>query len=215
MPSPEIRRSTSSSPEVQSSASLMPKTTLSVVGYHQLSNEFEENTDSFWDIIKISLVSKSNLLTLGLKKRQWLRELTRYSRVGRDCRRQGERGLILVGTTSYYLFRLYALSTSYANGLGIGKVELEELRPHLRGGRVENHLVKTTPSSPNRDSNLDLPVLSSRAQHGKCVSQLRHRGGEGNRKMWHPVAMDQLRKHAMKDLIPSKNVLGYPCNVDK
>nr|CAD7575046.1 unnamed protein product [Timema californicum] len=32
-------------------------------------------------------------------------------------------------------------------------------------GRVENHLGKTTPSSPNRDLNLDLPVLSSRAQH--------------------------------------------------
>nr|CAD7431628.1 unnamed protein product [Timema monikensis] len=36
---------------------------------------------------------------------------------------------------------------------------------------------KTTPSSPDRDSNLDLPVLSSRAQHYKRVSQLRHRGG--------------------------------------
>nr|CAD7397754.1 unnamed protein product [Timema cristinae] len=48
---------------------------------------------------------------------------------------------------------------------GIGKVELEEVNPHLRGGRVENHLGKTTPSSPDRDSNLDLPVLSSRAQH--------------------------------------------------
>nr|CAD7423365.1 unnamed protein product [Timema monikensis] len=46
---------------------------------------------------------------------------------------------------------------------GIGKVELEEVNPHLRGGRVENHLGKTTPSSPDRDSNLDLPVLSSRA----------------------------------------------------
>nr|CAD7261451.1 unnamed protein product [Timema shepardi] len=50
---------------------------------------------------------------------------------------------------------------------GNGKVELEEVKPHLRGGRVENHLGKTTPSSPNRDSNLDLPVLSSRAQHDK------------------------------------------------
>nr|CAD7407690.1 unnamed protein product [Timema poppensis] len=49
---------------------------------------------------------------------------------------------------------------------GIGKVELEEVNLHLRGGRVENHLGKTTPSSPDRDSNLDLPVLSSRAaQH--------------------------------------------------
>nr|CAD7414150.1 unnamed protein product [Timema poppensis] len=68
-------------------------------------------------------------------------------------------------TTSYYLFGLYALSTNYANGLGIGKVELEAVNPHLREGRVENHLGKTTPSSPHRDSNLDLPVLSSRAQH--------------------------------------------------
>nr|CAD7399929.1 unnamed protein product [Timema cristinae] len=80
-------------------------------------------------------------------------------------------------TTSYYPFGLHALSTIYANGLGIGKVELEEVNPHLRGGRVENHLGKTTPSSPDRDSNLDLPVLSSRALHDKRVSQLRHRGG--------------------------------------
>nr|CAD7424596.1 unnamed protein product [Timema monikensis] len=58
----------------------------------------------------------------------------------------------------------------------IGKVELEEVNPHLRGWRVENHLGKTTPSSPDRDSNLDLPVLSIRAQHDKRVSQLRHRG---------------------------------------
>nr|CAD7392752.1 unnamed protein product [Timema cristinae] len=49
----------------------------------------------------------------------------------------------------------------------IGKVELEELNLHLRGGRVENHLGKTTSSSPDRDLNLDLPVLSSRAQHDK------------------------------------------------
>nr|CAD7575622.1 unnamed protein product [Timema californicum] len=60
------------------------------------------------------------------------------------------------------------------------EVELEEVNPHLRGGRVENHLGKTTPSSPDRDSNLDLPVLSSRAQHDKRVNQLRHRGGIDN-----------------------------------
>nr|CAD7397955.1 unnamed protein product [Timema cristinae] len=58
---------------------------------------------------------------------------------------------------------------------GIGKVDLEEVNPHLRRRRVENHLGKATPSSPDRDSNLDLPVLSSRAQHDKRVSQLRHR----------------------------------------
>nr|CAD7193594.1 unnamed protein product [Timema douglasi] len=52
-----------------------------------------------------------------------------------------------------------------------------EVNPHLRGEKVENHLGKTTPSSPDRDLNLDLPVLSSRSQHDKCVSQPRHRGG--------------------------------------
>nr|CAD7258242.1 unnamed protein product [Timema shepardi] len=41
------------------------------------------------------------------------------------------------------------------------QVELEEMNPHLRGGRVENHSGKTTPSSPDRDSNLDLPVLNT------------------------------------------------------
>nr|CAD7567697.1 unnamed protein product [Timema californicum] len=64
-----------------------------------------------------------------------------------------------------------------ATGAGIGEVELERVNPHLRGGRVKNHLGKTTPISPDRDSNLDLPVFSSRAQHDKRVSQLRHRGG--------------------------------------
>nr|CAD7200637.1 unnamed protein product [Timema douglasi] len=56
---------------------------------------------------------------------------------------------------------------------GIGRVELEEVNAHLLGGRVENHLGKTTPNSPDRDSNLDLPVLSSRAKHDSRIkSQL-------------------------------------------
>nr|CAD7201497.1 unnamed protein product [Timema douglasi] len=63
--------------------------------------------------------------------------------------------------------RLYALITNYSNGLEIRKVELEEVNPHLRGGRVENHFGKNPLSSPDLDSNLDLPVLSSRAQHDK------------------------------------------------
>nr|CAD7434577.1 unnamed protein product [Timema monikensis] len=54
------------------------------------------------------------------------------------------------------------------------------MNAHLRGGRVENHLGKTTPSSLDRDSSLDLPILSSQAQHGKRVSQIRHRGGYAN-----------------------------------
>nr|CAD7573045.1 unnamed protein product [Timema californicum] len=53
-------------------------------------------------------------------------------------------------------------------------VELEEVNPHLRGAIVEYHLGKTTLCSPDRDSNLDFPVLCSRAQHDKRISQLRH-----------------------------------------
>nr|CAD7569299.1 unnamed protein product [Timema californicum] len=40
---------------------------------------------------------------------------------------------------------------------------------HFREGRVENHLGKTTPSSPDPDLNLNLPVLSSPAQHETSV----------------------------------------------
>nr|CAD7262317.1 unnamed protein product [Timema shepardi] len=77
--------------------------------------------------------------------------------------------LIVIGSLVYY--------NGDALNLVATNVELEEVNPHLRGGRVGNHLGKATPSSPDRDSNLDLPVLSSRAQHDKRVSQLRHRGG--------------------------------------
>nr|CAD7395407.1 unnamed protein product [Timema poppensis] len=44
----------------------------------------------------------------------------------------------------------------------LGIVGLEEMNPHLREGRVEHHLGKTIPSSPDRDSNLDIPILRSR-----------------------------------------------------
>uniref|UniRef100_A0A7R9NU93 oleoyl-[acyl-carrier-protein] hydrolase n=1 Tax=Timema tahoe TaxID=61484 RepID=A0A7R9NU93_9NEOP len=42
---------------------------------------------------------------------------------------------------------------------------IKEVSPHLREGRVESHLGKYTPSSPDCDSNLGLPVLGSLAQH--------------------------------------------------
>nr|CAD7193990.1 unnamed protein product [Timema douglasi] len=71
----------------------------------------------------------------------------------------------LVGFKITLVWLLSMLISSSITVLGIGKVELEEVNPHLRGGRVENYLGKTTPSSSDRDSNLDLPVLSSRAQH--------------------------------------------------
>nr|CAD7599389.1 unnamed protein product [Timema genevievae] len=58
-----------------------------------------------------------------------------------------------------------------------------EVNPHLRGVRVENHLGNTTSSSPDRDSNLDLPVLGGLAQHDRRVSQLRHRANRILRKV--------------------------------
>nr|CAD7430284.1 unnamed protein product [Timema monikensis] len=61
-------------------------------------------------------------------------------------------------TDMFYLNNFYS---------SITKVEFEEVNSHLRGGRVENHFGKTTPSSPDRDLDLNLPVLSSRAQHDK------------------------------------------------
>nr|CAD7437565.1 unnamed protein product [Timema bartmani] len=38
------------------------------------------------------------------------------------------------------------------------------MHPHLRGGRVENHIGKNPFSAPDRDSNLDLPVFGSIVQ---------------------------------------------------
>ncbi|CAG2054755.1 unnamed protein product [Timema podura] len=57
--------------------------------------------------------------------------------------------------------RLVVLSSTAEDGEieELGGLNLEEVNPHLRGGIVENHSGKTTPSSPDRDSNLDLPVL--------------------------------------------------------
>nr|CAD7452446.1 unnamed protein product [Timema tahoe] len=47
----------------------------------------------------------------------------------------------------------------------LGRLNIEESKQHLRGMIVENYLWKTTPSSPERDSDLDLPILDSLAQH--------------------------------------------------
>nr|CAD7197019.1 unnamed protein product [Timema douglasi] len=67
------------------------------------------------------------------------------------------------------------LETAYSNGLG--KVELEEMIPHLRGGRVENHLGKTTPAHPTEIRTSISPSSTVELQHDKRISQLRHRGG--------------------------------------
>ncbi|CAG2058744.1 unnamed protein product [Timema podura] len=41
----------------------------------------------------------------------------------------------------------------------------KEVYPHIRGGRVENHFGKTSLSTPDQDSNLDLPVIDSLAYY--------------------------------------------------
>nr|CAD7572290.1 unnamed protein product [Timema californicum] len=99
---------------------------------------------------------------------------------GEDADSDATSGAAASTMTNLNRIKVVVLGSSRVGKTGIGKVELEEVNPHLRGGRVENNLGKTTPSSPNRDSNLDLPVLSSRAQHDKRVSQLRHQGGRCN-----------------------------------
>nr|CAD7586358.1 unnamed protein product [Timema genevievae] len=45
---------------------------------------------------------------------------------------------------------------------GRGKFNLEEVYPNLHEGRVENHLVKATLSTPDQDSNPNLPVIGCR-----------------------------------------------------
>nr|CAD7261777.1 unnamed protein product [Timema shepardi] len=84
------------------------------------------------------------------------------------------------------------------------QVELEEVNPHLRGGRVENHLGKTTPSSPDRDSNLDLPVLSSRAKHDKRI-------GENNFLFkWFHICPHKAEFDYVPDSLPYRKILEPP-----
>nr|CAD7257702.1 unnamed protein product [Timema shepardi] len=57
---------------------------------------------------------------------------------------------------------------------GIGKVELEEVNPHLRGGRVENHLGKPPQVHPTE---IRTSISPSSAAELNTTSQLRHRSG--------------------------------------
>nr|CAD7441126.1 unnamed protein product [Timema bartmani] len=43
----------------------------------------------------------------------------------------------------------------------VGPLRFKEMYPHLHGGKVENYFGKTTFITPDRDSNLDLPVIGS------------------------------------------------------
>nr|CAD7438430.1 unnamed protein product [Timema bartmani] len=87
----------------------------------------------------------------------------------------------------------------------MGRLNLEEVNPHLRGGRVENHLGKTLPSSPDRDSNLDHPVLDGLTQHDWRVSQLRHRGGARSMRVLRTQLHELTRSNT---LVPSQRTVS-------
>nr|CAD7199198.1 unnamed protein product [Timema douglasi] len=63
--------------------------------------------------------------------------------------------------------RTYSVDTIVLKGLG--RLNTEEVNPHLPRGAWKTILGKTTHSSPERDSNLDLPGLGSLAQHETSV----------------------------------------------
>nr|CAD7445967.1 unnamed protein product [Timema bartmani] len=95
------------------------------------------------------------------------------------------------------------------------KLDLEEVNPHLRGGRVENHLVKTTPSSLDRDSNLDLPVLGGLAQHDWRVEKVSPSYPDASPKplgLWSPSSGGgyPLRLYPQKMLMSPSTSLGLP-----
>ncbi|CAG2061652.1 unnamed protein product [Timema podura] len=50
-------------------------------------------------------------------------------------------------------------------GYGLGRLNIKEVNPHLRRGIAEKQSGKTTLGTSEQDSKLDLPVLSSLAQH--------------------------------------------------
>nr|CAD7263012.1 unnamed protein product [Timema shepardi] len=97
------------------------------------------------------------------------------------------------------------------------RVELEEVNPHLRGGIVQKHSEKTTPSSPDRDSNLNLPVLSNRAPHDKRVSQLRHRAATeefrlGERHVHNVLLSKSPESHGLADICSEERSSGRGWN---
>nr|CAD7199620.1 unnamed protein product [Timema douglasi] len=119
-------------------------------------------------------------------------------------------------TASYYPFGLYALCTNYANGLGIGKVEIEEVNPHLRGGRVENHLGNTSTVHPTEIRTsispflaVELNTTSALANYATEADILVDRGGLGD------ILVDRgglgdilVDKGGLEDILVDKGGLG-------
>nr|CAD7443805.1 unnamed protein product [Timema bartmani] len=65
---------------------------------------------------------------------------------------------------------VYNMAKSKMAATVSGTLNIEGVNPHFRGGKIENYLGKIPPSSPKRDSNLNLPILGSLAQHETSVS---------------------------------------------
>nr|CAD7445722.1 unnamed protein product [Timema bartmani] len=63
----------------------------------------------------------------------------------------------------------YKLPSEFHHIAGLGRLYLEEVYPHLYGGRVENHSGKTTLSTSDQDSNLDLLVIGSIVYHERST----------------------------------------------
>nr|CAD7577041.1 unnamed protein product [Timema californicum] len=93
------------------------------------------------------------------------------------------------GTTHLSIFRPPPTFPVYCLAVGIKKDLLKEVLPHLREERGENHLEgKNTLSTPDWNSNLDLPIIASPVQRQKrkppapSCSTVIHRGPDDLRK---------------------------------
>nr|CAD7403981.1 unnamed protein product [Timema poppensis] len=73
---------------------------------------------------------------------------------------------------------------------GIGKVELEEVNPHSRGGRVENHLGKTTPVHPTE---IRTSISPSSVVELNTTSALANYATEGSTRLTSVRASERLR----------------------
>nr|CAD7411941.1 unnamed protein product [Timema poppensis] len=110
-----------------------------------------------------------SLLRAGTERKLTVRiaqNIPTQSQPNADSEMLAKKGAAQVKELGAVVYNCSCLATDAAK---LFDVELEEVNPHLHGGRAENHLRKTTPSSPDRDSNLDLPYLNSRAQHDMRV----------------------------------------------
>nr|CAD7575238.1 unnamed protein product [Timema californicum] len=107
----------------------------------------------------------------------------------------------MVSTVSYYLFGSYALSTNYANGLGIGKVELEEVNPHLRGGKSGKQF-RNTPRPPVPPTKIRTSISPSSAVELNTTSALANYATEAARTLSNKVKEYPLmaRPHLVQEM---------------